>query len=952
MSRKKSPPSFKLHLLGSFRLENEHGELRLPTRKIESLLAYLVLHPEEHAREKLAALFWGDSTDTQARDSLRTALKNLRKQFGADLLLADRDTIQLNPTFPLWVDAKEFQQIADSKWQMANDTSDISHRRQSSAIATAISYYRGDLLSDFYDDWILPEREHYRTLYLETLFQLTQEFRAHGDYPSAIEHARKILTADPTHERAHQQLMSLYLATGDRTAALKQYEECVRVLRQELDIEPSPETTALYQEIKAKQSSTKSAPRLTNVPIPLTSFIGRQKEIEQINEILTHHRLVTLTGAGGSGKTRLAIKVATTQLDAYPDGVWWVELAALNDPALVPSAIAQVLNVREVPNQPMRETLAHHLRTKQLLLALDNCEHLITACAELAEFLLTSCPHLKILATSREPLAIPGEHIYQVPTLDLPQSLEMPVHQVLNHEATLLFVERANAAKANFTLDEANTRAIAQICQRLDGIPLAIELAAARVQILSPTEIAARLDDRFSLLTHGSRTALPRHQTLRATIDWSYNLLTEPERILFRRLSVFAGGFTLEAVSAICAGADIDAASVLDALSHLVDKSLVIVDRQAVESRYRLLETLREYAHEKLGEAHEAEIISDRHLEFFANLAEEAEHHLFSAGQPLWFERLEIDRDNLRAAIDWSLASEHSTSGLRLMAALWFFWFSRGPLGEAHDRLKLGLEQPSATARTAIRARALNAIGILNSGEINQSDLRPRLEEALAIGRELDDKTIIAASLRNLGLSAHLEGDYANARVFLEESLAVGREFNPSEGPRNSQTLLFLGDVFLNQGDSERAKLLYEESIVILREIKDKNFLAYALRRLGQLAVDQQDLAHALDLCKQSLALNLEIRDLRGVIACLAAIAEIFLLQEQFPPAAQLLGATSILINTVGLQLLRIDEVRYERNLARLREQLNETTFFQEWTQGEKMTLEQAVEFARQPNFP
>jgi DNA-binding SARP family transcriptional activator len=391
-----------LRLLGSFRLESETGLLRLPTHKVEALLAYLVLYPQPHSREKLAALLWGDFTDAQARNSLRTALRTLRRQLGDELLLADRETVQLNPNFPLWVDVREFESAAprgegeEGASSLVTELGSGQSKEPAPSVARGhLSLYKGDLLADYYDDWILRERERYRDLYLDTLLRLAQSARAAGDYLPAIEYAHDVLATDPTNESAYQQLMFCYLASGNRHAALKHYEECKRVLRQELDTDPAPETTALYHEIKQSASEQQaSAARLTNVPLPLTSFVGRQREIGEIKGILARQRLVTLTGAGGSGKTRLAIQVATDLLNDFKDGVWWIELVSLTDPALLPHAVSKVLGVREVPNQPLIETLANHLRAMQLLFVLDNCEHLIDACARLVEALLSDCPDL------------------------------------------------------------------------------------------------------------------------------------------------------------------------------------------------------------------------------------------------------------------------------------------------------------------------------------------------------------------------------------------------------------------------------------------------------------------------------------------------------------------------------------------------------------------------------
>jgi predicted ATPase/class 3 adenylate cyclase len=402
-----------------------------------------------------------------------------------------------------------------------------------------------------------------------------------------------------------------------------------------------------------------------DLPIQLTSFIGREKEIGEAKRLLTTTRLLTLTGSGGTGKTRLSLQVAADVLDAYKDGAWFIELAPLSDPALVPSTVASVLGVREEPGRPVIETLLDYVRAKRLLLILDNCEHLIEACARLAEAVLHASREVRILASSREALGIGGEVTLRVPSLSLPP-VDAATHAAFTQsEAAQLFLDRAANALPGLVLTDANAPAVAQICRRLDGVALAIELAASRVKLLKVEQIAARLDDAFRLLTGGSRTALPRQQTLRATIDWSYNLLSDTEHTLLRRLAAFAGGWTLEAAEAVCAQVGQDAIlpyDVLDLLAQLVNKSLVMAERgQSEESRYFLLETIRQYAREKLLEADEAVATRGRHLDYFMQLVEEAEPELTEANQVIWLKRLDADFDNLRSALEWSLENNASS---------------------------------------------------------------------------------------------------------------------------------------------------------------------------------------------------------------------------------------------------------------------------------------------------
>ncbi|HEX7587821.1 MAG TPA: BTAD domain-containing putative transcriptional regulator, partial [Anaerolineae bacterium] len=470
----------RLYLLGSFRVERNSQPIHLPRRKVEALLAYLVLYPQTHSREKLASLFWGDFADRQAFKSLRTALPILRRELGDRLLLVDRESVQLNPAFPLWLDVREFEK------QAATFLSDTS----ANPASVNLQLYAGELFADFYDDWILPERERLHRLYLETLARLIQQYRAQSEYERAIEFAQKALAIDRADERVHQHLMFCYVALGNRSAAREQYDQCVRALREELDVEPAPETTALANWIKQTPGENSSdAARLTNLPIPLSSFIGRKREMAEIKQLLATTHCVTFTGAGGSGKTRLAIQVATDLVDTFKDGVWWVELAALTDGARVAQATAIALGVRESPNETIDETLCNFLRSRQLLLVLDNCEHLIAACSQLVSRLLSACPHLQVLATSREAMGVAGEVSWHVPTLSLPDPLKSSlVDLMMEYESVRLFVERATAVNRDFSLTDENVVAVAQVCRRLDGMPLAIELAAARVMSLSVHE--------------------------------------------------------------------------------------------------------------------------------------------------------------------------------------------------------------------------------------------------------------------------------------------------------------------------------------------------------------------------------------------------------------------------------------------------------------------------------
>src|SRR5215216_666932 len=521
-----------------------------------------------------------------------------------------------------------------------------------------------------------------------------------------------------------------------------------------------------------------------NLPIQLTSFIGREKEIVEVKRELLGDRFVTLTGPGGTGKTRLALQVGAELLELFPDGVWLVELASLSDSILVPQTVAAVLGIRESAGRPILTLLTDYLRNKELLLILDNCEHLLSSSAQLVTSLLQACPYLCILATSRESLNIPGEFSFRVPSLSIPEMRHLPsLAELTQYESVQLFIERAEIMQPGFALTDTNAPAITQICQRLDGIPLAIELAVARVKVMPLEQVTARLDNRFRLLTGGSRTALPRHQTLRALIDWSHDLLSKAERTLLRRLSVFAGGWTLEAAEAICAGERLERDEVLDLLTQLVNKSLVISDHESeAEARYRLLETIRQYARERLVEAGGGEKVRDRHLAYYLKFAERTEPELRGPHQIAWLDRLEKEVDNLRAALEWAL-DVNVEAGLRMASALLWFWHIRSGKSEGIDWLERALSAavrewdsaPLPPTRALIRGKALNAVGSLMVMHGSSERGRELSEESLELHQKLGSsgQQGIAYALWNLAQAAANDEDIERAKTLSEKSLRL-----------------------------------------------------------------------------------------------------------------------------------------------------------------------------------
>ncbi|MFB3816257.1 MAG: sigma 54-interacting transcriptional regulator [Candidatus Methylomirabilales bacterium] len=611
------------------------------------------------------------------------------------------------------------------------------------------------------------------------------------------------------------------------------------------------------------------------LPLSVTSLIGRERELREIGLRLDVHRLVTLTGPGGVGKTRLAVSAGFQLRSRRPDGVWFVELGSVAEGALVAQAVAAALGLPEEASRPPRDIVAAALGERPAVLILDNCEHVVATCAELVETLLHGCPHLRLLVTSRERLAVAGESIFHVPPLHVPDGGERTAERLAQCEAVRLFVERARLVAGDFTLTDQNAPAVAELCRRLDGLPLAIELAAARVRVLRVEQILARLNDRFRLLAGSGRTTSPRHQTLRAALAWSHDLLSAPERALLRRLSVFAGGFTLEAVEGVCAGPGVADAQVLDLLAQLVDKSLVTVetgDPAAPVARYRLLETIWEYCREQAIAAGEVAWLRGRHRAWFLALAEEAERRSRGAEQVAWLDRLEMEYDNLQAALSWR--DQDPVSGdaprLRLAAALWRFWEVRGRIREGRDWLE-GILAETGHHAPAARARALNGAGNLARDLGDYARAANHHAEALRLRREVGDTRGVAGSLNNLGAIAHDRARYADAEAYFSEALPAWRAAGDQEGLALS--LNNLGRTRRFQGDYERAGALGRESLELFRGIDHAWGIARALNSLANAAHYQGDVASARPLYEESLGLRRRVGDRPGIAVSLNSLA-------------------------------------------------------------------------------
>jgi predicted ATPase/DNA-binding SARP family transcriptional activator/DNA-binding CsgD family transcriptional regulator len=978
----------RVWLLGGFRVSvgsrTVEGD-RWRRRKAANLVKLLAL-AEGHRlhRERIMAVLWPDLDEKSAANNLhrvlhfaRAALEISSAHTASRYLAFQGDLLALCPDGPLWVDVEAFEEAAAT-----------AHRtREPVAYRAAVDLYAGELLpEDRYEAWADERREALRETYLTLLTGLAELYEERAEYEPALEALRQALTGNPAHEEAHRGLMRIFAASGERERAIAQYEQLEKTLSEELGAEPAAASRLLHEEILAgrfpkapsrseSRPSEESADPGHNLPNPRTSFVGREHEMVGVKRSLAMTGVLTLTGTGGSGKTRLALEVARDLVGAYPDGVWLVELAALSDPALVPQAVAASLGVREQPGQPLMETLSNHLGSKRTLLVLDNCEHLIVACARLVDALLNSCSGLRVLATSREALEVAGETHWPLSPLALPDAGQRlpPVEELARYEAIRLFLERARSRLPNFDLTQENARGVLEVCRKLDGIPLGIELATARLGALAVEQIVARLNDSLRLLTASSRTVEPRHRTLRATLAWSHDLLDEKERKLFGRLSVFAGSWTLEAAEEVCSGDGIEQDDVLNLLSRLVDKSLVVAEASpgaGEEVRYRMLETIRQYGRERLEAAAgtaarpEAERVRERHARYYLALAEEgdmgeAEPELKGARSMAWLQRMETEHGNLRAAVSWALdregAGEHEELGLRLTVALFWFWHTHDYQSEGRRYLERALSGRSNPATARWRARALVGAAWLALFQADYGASKALVEEGMSIYRELGDREGIATGLVDLGYVAVLgERDDIPLPAVLEEL----EELKPELKNRNTiaNLLILEGLVAGSRGDLERAATLHEESLELFREIRDVQGILLCLSHLGFITLLEADYERAGSVLREALRLAWETDYkviIQGSIYVLAGVATCL---EQPARAARLWGAVEGIQETYGVHLTPLARsiIDYEGLLTTARSQLigEEEAFAAAWAEGKAMSLERAIEYALSTGEP
>ncbi len=847
---------------------------RFRTRKTADLLAYLAFYRNRaHSREEIVEILWPDSDLDSGRHSLRQALTSLRRQFeppgtpAGSVLIADRSILRVDPA-AITTDVSEFESL------LGSITSDTPARDEAVTLSSADRLYRGDLLAGSYAEWIFPERDRLAEAHRSSLMRMTVLYEQLGERQQSLDCALRLVAADPCSEEAHCAAIRLFAANGQRGDALKLSQTLVRTLWEALQERPSDAALSLIASLqggistlpvarampatptpkgsRAKRRST--AERTPGLPLTFTRFFGRRPELDRLRDQLaeSESRLITLTGPGGCGKTRLGIEVGRQMAAAFEGAVTFVPLADIDDAALISTAILDALRIHRVPTIEPLDQAGNALAQRRSLLILDNFERLVEHGGPIVRSLLNMAPHLVCLVTSRRPMELEGEQTYPLGPLPVPDQPGTP-ERLMEFAGIELFVDRAKRVLPDFQITTRNAADIAAVCRKLDGNPLALELAAARVHVITPGQMVAQLDDRFAFLVSRRKDIPERHRSLRATIDWSYQLLTPPVQHFFNSLSVFRGGFSLDAACEVC-----DQGGVLENLQQLCEQSLVFAEEMAEDWRYSLLDSLREYAWERLMET-DAETRQRKHADCYVRLVEGAETLIRGPDQKECLDRLEREHDNVRSALTWSIARQDALA-LRLSAAMMPFWLARNHATEARDWLSRALNEcvgnPGERAKTLCDAAWL----AVHSWDLDAG--RERAQEGLRLCRDLNDRLGQTFALISLGLAAHDCNQHEDASDYLEEAIALSR--TAGDPWLEGCALLNAGRIRMDQGEKDIAWPLLQNSLDIFRQLGDKASEADALRVLAHTVQELQGYAATLALLEQAKALFAELGDTVG----------------------------------------------------------------------------------------
>jgi predicted ATPase/DNA-binding winged helix-turn-helix (wHTH) protein len=909
----------EFRLLGKIEAVRNDAVLPLGGQRQRALLALLVLgRGRPVSADRLADELWAGRPPEGASTTLRSYVSKLRSALGKGPSITGGSGGYAIAVDPQTVDAQRFERLAE-EGREALERGAAS--RAAERLREGLELWRGRPFGDLGDEGSLRlEAERLEELRLHALEGRIEADLALGKGGELVEELETLVRTHPYRERFWRQLM-LALYRADRQAdALAAYRRAREVLDEELGLEPSEELRQLEQAIlRHDVEEAKPPEERHNLPAEVTTFVGRQRELGELEALLGESRMVTITGVGGTGKTRLALETGRRVLPEFPDGVFLCDLAPLPEDALVPHELASVLGVQEQAGTPIEESLVQRLRDSDLVLLLDNCEHLIEAAAVLAARLLAACPRLRILATSREPLGIPGEVDYPLAPLALPKP-DADVDEIRGSEAVSLFLARARTARPQLSDNRETIVAAGRICSDLDGLPLAIELAAARAKALSLEEVASRLADRFRFLVSWRRLTPARHRTLEEAMEWSYDLLPENEKALLARLSVFAGGFSLQAAAAVCLDGDEEQA--LELVQRLVDASLVVTEEREGEMRYRLLETVREYARQRLEDVAERDPAERSHAEWCLALAEQAEPELTGERQTPWFSTLEREHDNLRAAL--AHAEWEPESRLRLAVAMTRFWYVRGHLTEARTWLEHALEQagepPLPLYRRALTAGA--SFALLQGDYGVATELA---EKGLAAARESGEPPYVANALSNLGAIVLAAGDYDRAADLLDEAVTLARKV----GDERIAALAInnRGDLALTLGNYEEAEPLFEESLELLRARGDTANVARSLFNLGAVALKLGRLESAEERFHESIELSREVEDKEDLAWCLEGFAGLAAERDEGERAAFLLGAAGAVLSEMGADFKPFERGLHDATEARARELCGDEAF-------------------------